>query len=325
MLQLALKQLNLSVLYVSGEESEVQIKMRADRLRIQHPGFYLLTATSTQTIFQEVKKIKPDLVIIDSIQTLESPYIDSSPGSISQIRECTAEFQRFAKESGTAVFVVGHVTKGGGIAGPKTLEHIVDTVLYFEGEGSLDHRVLRATKNRFGSVDEIGVFKMTIATTKVMALLPSLLGVTGASTCTSVSVVTSVGASNSVAGTWITDDMVDAYVRLAEMGHAHSIEVWAGDALVGGLYGVAIGRMFFGESMFSRVSNASKVALVHLARQLSRWSFALIDCQVATEHLASLGAHEMPRAQFIAEVGARVGEVPVPSPWVLDPDILADL
>lgn len=160
-LQDALQLKDRIILYVSGEESEVQIKMRADRLRINHPGFYLLTATSTQTIFQEVKKIKPDMVIIDSIQTLESPYIDSSPGSISQIRECTAEFQRFAKESGTPVFLIGHITKDGSIAGPKLLEHMVDTVLQFEGDQHYTYRILRTTKNRFGSTAELGIYEMT--------------------------------------------------------------------------------------------------------------------------------------------------------------------
>ena len=160
-LQDALQMKDRIILYVSGEESEVQIKMRADRLGIQHPDFYLLTATSTQTIFQEVKKIKPDLVIIDSIQTLESPHIDSSPGSVSQIRECTAEFQRYAKESGTPVFLIGHITKDGSIAGPKLLEHMVDTVLQFEGDQHYTYRILRTTKNRFGSTAELGIYEMT--------------------------------------------------------------------------------------------------------------------------------------------------------------------
>jgi len=117
-LQIGLKLSNRIVLYISGEESEQQIKMRADRLKVSNESFYLLTETSTQIIFQEIKKLKPDLVIIDSIQTLQTPYIDSSPGSISQIRECASEFQRFAKETNTPVFLIGHITKDGNIAGP---------------------------------------------------------------------------------------------------------------------------------------------------------------------------------------------------------------
>ncbi|HJS53660.1 MAG TPA: DNA repair protein RadA [Chitinophagaceae bacterium] len=159
---------NKTILYISGEESEQQIKMRADRLR-KNPSassgenFYLLTETSTQTIFQEIKKLKPDLVIIDSIQTLQTPYIDSSPGSISQIRECAAEFQRFAKETNTPVFLIGHITKEGVIAGPKILEHMVDTVLQFEGDRHYAYRILRTLKNRFGSTSELGIYEMTDA------------------------------------------------------------------------------------------------------------------------------------------------------------------
>jgi DNA repair protein RadA/Sms len=128
---------------------------------MHHQNFYLLTETSTQTIFQEIRKLKPQLVIIDSIQTLQSPYLDSSPGSISQIRECTAEFQRFAKESQTPVFLIGHITKDGSIAGPKLLEHMVDTVLQFEGDQHYAYRILRTTKNRFGSTSELGIYEMT--------------------------------------------------------------------------------------------------------------------------------------------------------------------
>ncbi|MBL7740676.1 MAG: DNA repair protein RadA [Chitinophagaceae bacterium] len=149
------------VLYISGEESEQQIKMRADRLRLKNDNFYLLTETSTQTIFQEIKKLKPDLVIIDSIQTLQTPFIDSSPGSVSQIRECAAEFQRFAKETNTPVFLIGHITKDGSIAGPKILEHMVDTVLQFEGDRHYAYRILRTLKNRFGSTAELGIYEMT--------------------------------------------------------------------------------------------------------------------------------------------------------------------
>ncbi|HEV2354836.1 MAG TPA: DNA repair protein RadA, partial [Puia sp.] len=148
-------------LYISGEESEQQIKMRADRLNIRNADFYLLTETSTSTIFQEIKKLRPDLVIVDSIQTLQSPYIESSAGSISQIRECAAEFQRFAKDTGTPVFLIGHITKDGSIAGPKILEHMVDTVLQFEGDRHYAYRILRTLKNRFGSTAELGIYEMT--------------------------------------------------------------------------------------------------------------------------------------------------------------------
>jgi DNA repair protein RadA/Sms len=152
---------NNIVLYISGEESEQQIKMRADRLKLQNENFYLLTETSVQTIFQEIKKLKPQLVIIDSIQTLQTQYIDSSPGSISQIRECAAEFQRFAKETNTPVILIGHITKDGSIAGPKILEHMVDTVLQFEGDRHYAYRILRTLKNRFGSTAELGIYEMT--------------------------------------------------------------------------------------------------------------------------------------------------------------------
>jgi DNA repair protein RadA/Sms len=152
---------DLVVLYISGEESEQQIKMRADRLGLRNENFYLLTETSTQTIFQEIKKLKPQLVIVDSIQTLQTPFIDSSPGSVSQIRECAAEFQRFAKETNTPVFLIGHITKEGSIAGPKILEHMVDTVLQFEGDRHYAYRILRTLKNRFGSTSELGIYEMT--------------------------------------------------------------------------------------------------------------------------------------------------------------------
>lgn len=155
---------DIKVLYISGEESEQQIKMRADRVGSGLPvsdNFYLLTETSTQTIFQEIKKLKPDLVIVDSVQTLQTPLIDSSPGSVSQIRECTAEFQRFAKETNTPVLLIGHITKDGNIAGPKVLEHMVDTVLQFEGDRHYAYRILRTLKNRFGSTSELGIYEMT--------------------------------------------------------------------------------------------------------------------------------------------------------------------
>jgi DNA repair protein RadA/Sms len=160
-LQNGLQLQSKTVLYISGEESEQQIKMRADRLKIRNDHFYLLTETSTQTIFQEIKKLKPHLVIVDSIQTIQSPYIDSSPGSISQIRESAAEFQRFAKETNTPVFLIGHITKDGSIAGPKILEHMVDTVLQFEGDRHYAYRILRTIKNRFGSTSELGIYEMS--------------------------------------------------------------------------------------------------------------------------------------------------------------------
>lgn len=160
-LQIGLLMNQLSVLYISGEESEQQIKMRADRLKVSNENFYLLTETSTQTIFQEIKKLKPQLVIVDSVQTLQSNLIDSSAGSVSQIRECAGEFQRFAKETGTPVFLIGHITKDGSIAGPKVLEHLVDTVLQFEGDRHYAYRILRTQKNRFGSTSELGIYEMT--------------------------------------------------------------------------------------------------------------------------------------------------------------------
>ncbi len=152
---------DITVLYVSGEESTQQIKMRADRLGLGNDHFYLLTETNTQTIFQEIRKLKPQLVIVDSIQTLQTPYIESSPGSISQIRESAAELQRFAKETNTPVFLIGHITKDGTIAGPKILEHMVDTVLQFEGDRHYAYRILRTLKNRFGSTAELGIYEMT--------------------------------------------------------------------------------------------------------------------------------------------------------------------
>ena len=160
-LQIGLLLKDITILYVSGEESDQQIKMRADRLKIQNDQFYLLTETSTQTIFQEIKKLRPQLVIVDSIQTIQSPYIDSSPGSISQIRESASEFQRFAKETNIPVFLIGHITKDGAIAGPKILEHMVDTVLQFEGDRHYAYRILRTIKNRFGGTAELGIYEMS--------------------------------------------------------------------------------------------------------------------------------------------------------------------
>ena len=160
-LQSGLQLKDVVTLYISGEESEQQIKMRADRVGAKSDNFYLLTETNTQAIFKEIKKLKPELVIVDSIQTLQSPFVESGPGSISQIRECAAELQRFAKETGTPVFLIGHITKDGNIAVPKILEHMVDTVLQFEGDRHYAYRILRTLKNRFGSASELGIYEMT--------------------------------------------------------------------------------------------------------------------------------------------------------------------
>ncbi|MCE3260768.1 MAG: repair protein RadA [Bacteroidetes bacterium] len=160
MLQLALRLKNLKVLYVSGEESEQQIKMRAERIGITTESCFILQETNTQNIFKQINEIQPQLLIIDSIQTLHTSYIDSSPGSVSQVRECASEFLRFAKETNTPVFMIGHITKEGSLAGPKVLEHMVDTVLQFEGDRNHIYRLLRATKNRFGSTNEMGIYEM---------------------------------------------------------------------------------------------------------------------------------------------------------------------
>lgn len=160
MLQVAVNLKKLKVLYVSGEESEQQIRMRAERIGMNNPGCYILTETSTQNIFKQIEALEPNLLIIDSIQTLHTAHIESSAGSVSQIRECTAELLRFAKESGTPVFLIGHITKDGNLAGPKVLEHMVDTVLQFEGDRNYVYRLLRTTKNRFGSTNELGIYEM---------------------------------------------------------------------------------------------------------------------------------------------------------------------
>lgn len=159
LLQIALK-LNYKTLYVSGEESQKQIKMRADRIHPNSENCYILTETKTQNIFQQISTLEPDLLVIDSIQTLHTDYIESAAGSISQIRECTAELIKFAKESNTPVILVGHITKDGTIAGPKILEHMVDTVLQFEGDRNYVYRILRSLKNRFGSTAELGIYEM---------------------------------------------------------------------------------------------------------------------------------------------------------------------
>jgi len=160
MLQFALNIKGLSVLYITGEESEHQIKMRATRVGIKNDECYILAETLTQNIFQHIEQIQPQLIIIDSIQTLQTNFIDSSAGSISQIRECATEFQKFAKITNTPVILIGHITKDGGLAGPKILEHMVDTVLQFEGERNYGYRILRAVKNRFGSTSELGIYEM---------------------------------------------------------------------------------------------------------------------------------------------------------------------
>ena len=164
MLQLALNLPGMKILYVSGEESEQQIKMRAERLaplsKRKGGDCFILTETSTQNIFKQIEILEPQAVIIDSIQTLHSAHIESTPGSVSQVRECTAELLRFAKETSTPVFLIGHITKDGAIAGPKILEHMVDTVLQFEGDRHHVYRILRAIKNRFGSASELGIYEM---------------------------------------------------------------------------------------------------------------------------------------------------------------------
>ncbi len=159
LLQLALR-LGKKVLYVSGEESEEQIKMRADRLGGADKNCYLLTETNTDKLLKHAAALQPDLLIADSIQTLTSPHVESMAGTVSQVRECAAELQRFAKESGIPVFLIGHITKEGSIAGPKLLEHIVDAVLQFEGDRNYTYRILRTLKNRFGSTDELGIYQM---------------------------------------------------------------------------------------------------------------------------------------------------------------------
>ncbi|MDR1346029.1 MAG: DNA repair protein RadA [Bacteroidales bacterium] len=162
LLQMALAMRQQKVLYISGEESDSQLKMRADRLSDGkvHPHCYVLTETITQEIFKRIDTLKPDLIIVDSIQTLQSNLIDSAAGSISQIKECTAEFQHYCKTSAVPVCLIGHITKEGSLAGPKILEHIVDTVLQFEGDQHYGYRIVRCIKNRFGSTAELGIFEM---------------------------------------------------------------------------------------------------------------------------------------------------------------------
>ena len=154
--------INKKVLYISGEESEEQIKMRADRLGKSNPQSYIYTETNIVKILKQAKSLQPDILIVDSIQTVSSPYIESTPGTVSQVRECTGELQRFAKETKIPVFIIGHITKEGNIAGPKLLEHIVDVVLQFEGDQNYSYRIIRTLKNRFGSTDEIGIYEMQV-------------------------------------------------------------------------------------------------------------------------------------------------------------------
>lgn len=160
MLQIALSLKDYTILYVSGEESEQQIKMRAERMNFVNDKCYILNETSTDNVFRQIELIEPDIVIIDSIQTLSSPLIESGAGSVSQVKECTAELMKFSKESDTPVIMIGHITKDGGLAGPKVLEHMVDTVLQFEGDRHMTYRILRTTKNRFGSTSELGIYEM---------------------------------------------------------------------------------------------------------------------------------------------------------------------
>ena len=156
-----LERAGIPVLYVSGEESVEQLRLRSERLGADSGNVHALGETKLESILYHAAALKAQVVIVDSIQTTYTEELEGAPGNVGQVRECAARLMRFAKEAGPAVVLVGHVTKGGGIAGPRTLEHIVDTVLYFEGESTLDHRIVRAVKNRFGSVDEIGVFRMT--------------------------------------------------------------------------------------------------------------------------------------------------------------------
>jgi DNA repair protein RadA/Sms len=151
----------LKVLYISGEESERQIKMRGERLGISADSLFLLPETNLENIISEAERLQPDVLIVDSVQTVFSERIESAPGSVSQVREVAGSMMVLAKQTGRPIFLIGHVTKEGSIAGPKTLEHIVDTVIYFEGDRHHNHRIVRATKNRFGAANEIGIFEMT--------------------------------------------------------------------------------------------------------------------------------------------------------------------
>ena len=160
LLQTALQLTGKKVLYISGEESQTQIKMRADRVGIRNENCLILTETDTKEILKQFKEVQPDIVIVDSIQTLSSPFVDATAGTVSQIRETAAEMNKIAKTYQVPVFLIGHITKDGSIAGPKILEHIVDTVLQFEGDRHYGFRILRTIKNRFGSASELGIFEM---------------------------------------------------------------------------------------------------------------------------------------------------------------------
>ncbi len=163
LLQLALVLDDKKVLYVSGEESPQQIKMRAERLENKSSNCFLLSETSLENIFEHLANMEPQLIVMDSIQTLHSQRSESAPGSVSQVRECTAQLMQYAKQNHVAVFLIGHINKEGSIAGPKVLEHMVDTVLQFEGDRNVAYRILRTIKNRFGSTSELGIYKMTAA------------------------------------------------------------------------------------------------------------------------------------------------------------------
>ncbi|MES2305898.1 MAG: DNA repair protein RadA [Gemmatimonadota bacterium] len=186
-----LEQAGHTVLYASGEESAEQLRLRADRLGDAAGGVQVVGETRLESVLQAARMVNASVLVLDSIQTVFTDALESAPGNVGQVRECAGLLMRFAKESGTAVVVVGHVTKGGSIAGPKTLEHIVDTVLYFEGEASLDYRLLRATKNRFGAVDELGVFEMT-ARGLVAVANPSAVFLAARASGTSGSAVTAL-------------------------------------------------------------------------------------------------------------------------------------
>ena len=160
LLQVALQMKNQRVLYVSGEESEQQIRMRSERLNLEMSETFVLTETNTQKIAQAIHQIQPTVLIIDSIQTMQTEMVESTAGSVSQIRECAGEFHKYAKQSNTPVLLIGHITKDGSLAGPKILEHMVDSVLQFEGDRNYGYRILRSVKNRFGSTSELGIYEM---------------------------------------------------------------------------------------------------------------------------------------------------------------------
>ncbi|MCK5277269.1 MAG: DNA repair protein RadA [Cyclobacteriaceae bacterium] len=160
MLQIALQLTSVTILYVSGEESEQQLKMRAQRIGSQSSSLYILTETNLHAIFNQISSLKPSILIIDSIQTMFTDKVEAASGSVSQVRQCTGELMKFAKKTNTSIFLIGHITKEGSLAGPKILEHMVDTVIQFEGDRHLNYRILRTTKNRFGSTSELGIYEM---------------------------------------------------------------------------------------------------------------------------------------------------------------------